>query len=107
MTRRRDAVINGLVRGAQRDEIALKICAAGPRAVYAALLYHAQIKNHDLGWAKHAFREVFGGWPRPRGRVAPAPLPDQLLIETWTKLYKKRKAKGNRESQDHSEPPRL
>ena len=96
MTRRGEAVINGLVRGARRDELLLQICAAGQRAVHAGLLAYALPRRkangepwNAPGWAKRASIEIFGAEPRPQDRrVAPQPLPN-FLIEEWVAGRKK------------------
>jgi hypothetical protein len=77
------AVFSGLVKDARRNEVLQELLGTGPRAVYAGLLMYAQVKNYDPGWAAHAFREIYGTWPRPQDRkVEPKALPN-FLIEEW------------------------
>jgi len=99
MTRRREytwrftqTAFNGLVRDAQRNKVVEKLSAAGPPAVYAGLLAYALAKNYKTGWAAHAFKEIFGAWPRAADRhVRPQALPD-FLIDEWV-AGRKRKAR--------------
>lgn len=77
------AVSGGLVRDARRNEVLEELLGTGPSAVYAGLLMYGRTRNYDPGWAAHAFREIYGTWPRPQDRrVEPKALPN-FLVEEW------------------------
>ena len=76
------AVFNSLPRDARRNEVLEELLGTGPRAVFGGLLWHAQSKNYNPGWAAHAFKEIFGIWPRQEDRTEAATLPGDL-IEQW------------------------
>jgi len=77
------AMFDGLVKDARRNEVLQELLGTGPRAVYAGLLMYAQVQKYDPGWAAHAFREIYGTWPRSSDRkVEPKGLPN-FLIEEW------------------------
>jgi hypothetical protein len=84
------SVADSLPRDARRNEVVQELLGTGPRAVYAGLLMYAQTHHkrdgspYDPGWAAHAFREIYGTWPRSQDRnVEPKALPN-YLIEEWT-----------------------
>lgn len=83
------AVFNSLPRDARRNEVLEELLGAGPRAVYAGLLMYARKKNYNPGWAAHAFREIYGTWPRPQDRrVEPE---ENFLIDEWASGRKRRR----------------
>jgi hypothetical protein len=78
--------ISRLAHNTRREELLEELSAAGPQAVYGALLGYAHTRNYKTGWCAHAFREIFGAWPRPQDRCGEAePLPG-FLIEEWVAL---------------------
>jgi DNA repair protein RadD len=49
---------------------------------YRQLLFIADEKRFDRGWAAHKFREKFGAWP-PRGYAEP--MPPDASVRSWVK----------------------
>jgi hypothetical protein len=84
------AVANSLPRDARRNEVLEELLGTGPRSVYAGLLMYARTKKYNPGWAAHAFKEIYGTWPRPQDRrVEPQALPN-FLIEEWAARRKRK-----------------
>jgi hypothetical protein len=74
----------------QRVALTLALYGQEPRDVYANLLWLQEQKGFKNGWVAHSFRELFGGWPRPR--VMPEPVrPTDNVLEQWIALRPKRK----------------
>jgi hypothetical protein len=81
--------VNRVERRWRRDAILHQLWDLGPAAVYGGLLHYATGRTKPNGqpwdapgWAKHAFKEIYGVEPRPRDRAGPKALPD-FLIEKW------------------------
>jgi hypothetical protein len=68
-------------RLAVQADVLIALAAMSPREIYAGLLWVQQAKQHKRGWVAHAFRELFGGWPRPRGNIEPQR--PSIALEQW------------------------
>jgi|SRR5215469_2513644 len=73
-----------------------RIKHADPREIFAGLLWVRRQKNYSWGWACHKFREIFGGWPRPKTKVEPTQ-PSTELIEYLGIINKRFVARKRRE----------
>ena len=60
-----------LVRRNDHDARVIALLRLGPQRVYAGLLWVQRDRNYNRGWIGHAFRELYGTWPRPRDEGAP------------------------------------
>jgi hypothetical protein len=85
-----------LTRRADQDDLLLALLRLGPKHVYAGLLWVQQDRNYARGWVGHAFREIFGTWPRPQDKGAPAQPPVEL--EAWISARPKRRRPKARET---------
>jgi hypothetical protein len=65
----------------QKTNNLLAIAATSPREVYCGLLWYARHRRWKDGWAAHAFREIYGMWPRSQDKGEPARLSPEL--EAW------------------------
>lgn len=83
-----ERTLKALVRRNDHDARVIALLQLGPRRVYAGLLWWQQMKNYDRGWIGHAFRELYGTWPRPRDKGAPVRPPVEL--EGWINARRKR-----------------
>jgi hypothetical protein len=82
-------------RKVRRATLLLSLHQAGPAQVFAELLWIRQQTGRKPGWASHCFREIFGGWPRPR--VAPAPVSPSFDLQEWLTIRpKKSRARRHR-----------
>lgn len=58
-----------------------QLAAQGKQAVYAQLLWIVEEKGRAIGWAGHAYKEIFGVWPQGLSkRMAAEPTP---LMQSW------------------------
>jgi hypothetical protein len=94
---RYDRAIKRLERRWRRNAMLQHLHVAGRTVVYAGLLHYARGQRKPngrpwnvAGWARHAFEEIFGDWPRQRDYGPPQANP---LIEEWVTLRPKRKRK--------------
>ncbi len=85
---RDERALRFLNKSDQRDAVRQRLLLAGTQKVYAGLRAYAINKNYKLGWAAHAFKEIFGAWPHGHDRVQAAILPG-FLIEEWIAYRKK------------------
>lgn len=68
-------------RRGERVSVRDQLAAQGKEAIYGQLLWVMDRRGRSQGWAAHAYREIFGVWPRglPRNR-AYEPTP---LLRSW------------------------
>ena len=67
----------------KRDPVKTQLVAMGKTAVYAQLLGMCEERRRSVGWAAHAYRELFGVWPVGLPKhyaVWPGP-----LLRSWLK----------------------
>ena len=83
-------------RQARRAEILIMLYGMGPCDVYSCLLgYTRSTKSQKaVGWARHLFKEIFGGWPGPRSDVVSKEPPPAVL--EWIQLRPKSSRKKSR-----------
>ncbi len=73
-----------------------EIKKGAPREIYSGLLWIAKERGFKDGWVAHKFREVFGGWPKPKTPIQPEQ-PTAILVE-WLGIEKRRwRARKKRE----------
>jgi hypothetical protein len=84
-----ERTLKTLIRRNDHDARVLVLLRLGPSRVYAGLLWWAQMKDYDRGWAAHAFRELYGTWPRPRDRGEPAR--PSIELEEWLSTHPKKR----------------
>lgn len=85
--------------------IADQIRAQGKAAVYAQLLWYAEERNRAIGWAGHAYKELFGVWPQglsKRFAVEPAPLMRSWLRSRDIRFAKSMSARVNAAGVTHA-----
>jgi hypothetical protein len=76
-----DRTLKAIIRRHDRDVLLGEVLRLGPTAVYRGLLGHARDLGFNDGWAAHAFKEIFGAWPRPQDRAEPTLPP--VEVEEW------------------------
>jgi hypothetical protein len=86
------SVLKRLLRNTRQNALVGKLRAVDPQLVYGGLIAYAQPRRkangepwNAPGWAKHAFVEIFGSWPRNQDHRANPATPDWLigLIAEW------------------------
>jgi hypothetical protein len=87
-----ERTFKALVRRNDHDALLLALVRLGPKRVYAGLLGHARHHRFKDGWAAHAFKEIFGTWPRPQDRGQPTRPPVEL--EEWVSGRPRRKRRS-------------
>lgn len=83
---------------ARKADVLITLAGMSPREVYCGLLWYARNGPHRPwkdGWAAHAYREIFGIWPRPEDKGEPACSTVQL--EEW--IAKRRKPRRSEASE--------
>lgn len=65
------------------------------QAVYSQLIHVRREKGYAPGWAAHAYRELFGVWPRGLSETPRTPEPHVL---SWLKARNIRRAKGRQQN---------
>jgi hypothetical protein len=88
----KEQLINQIVRRADRQAGEIYLRRQGPKAIYGGLLWFAKARGYKPGWGSHAFRELYGTWPRARDRGEPLQMPGTKL-EEWIYGRKKRPAR--------------
>jgi hypothetical protein len=76
-----ERTFKALVRRNDHDARVIALLRLGPQRVHAGLLWWQQMKNYNRGWIGHAFRELYGTWPRPRDKGAP--MRPSIELEEW------------------------
>ena len=62
------------------DARLLTVLRLEPKRVYGGLLWHAGEQKWKPGWAWHAFKEIYGTWPRAQDRGPPTRPPPELEL---------------------------
>jgi hypothetical protein len=79
-------------REARQLELKVEFSKAGPRAVYCGLRYYRLHRGWKPGWERHAFKEIFGTYPRLDDYGPPTQLPG-FFIEEWVAARPKPKGR--------------
>lgn len=87
--------VRSLDRDNSTDVLLQDIRRLGPRVVYGGLLWYARFRGWKEGWAAHAFKEIFGTWPRPQDRGEPICMIGTEL-EEWVVRRKKSAPAGQK-----------
>jgi hypothetical protein len=77
-------------RLANQADVLIALVGMSPREIYRGLIGHARHRRWKDGWAAHAFRELYGIWPRPQDKGEPTRPP--VALEEWISTRKRRKA---------------
>jgi len=68
--------------------VILKVKQSDYRTTFTGLLWERARRGYRYGWVCYKFREIFGGWPRPRAKYPPA-LPEPILREYLSIMAKR------------------
>lgn len=77
-------------RLARHADVLIALAEMSPGEIYRGLIGHARHRRWKDGWAAHAFRELYGIWPRPQDKGEPTRPP--VALEEWISTRKRRKA---------------
>jgi hypothetical protein len=80
-------------RKARRITVLIRLHQKGPAEVFAELRWIQLQSGRKPGWVAHCFREIFGGWPRPRTTPEPT-CPSDCAVEDWLLLRPKKKPRA-------------
>jgi hypothetical protein len=74
----------------QRRNVIVRFLALGPARVYAGLDAYRIGRGWKWGWTAHAFKEIFGVWPRREDRLSEPAILDGYIVEEWVAGRKKK-----------------
>lgn len=72
---------NGQRRSGKPKSVTEQIAMQGKQAVFAQLLGYADERGRSEGWAAHAYKDIFGVWPR--GLSKGMEMPPTPLVRSW------------------------
>lgn len=84
-----EASVGLMARDLRRKEVTVRLLALGPERVFAGLRAYAFGRQWKPGWAAHAFKEIFGAWPRREDRYDPPETLEGFIVEEWLAVRKK------------------